>query len=58
LPTFNPFHQLRRNGRSADVAQAIPFLVSNQASGITGAVLPVDSRITERREQGNGSVDG
>ncbi|WP_414913887.1 SDR family oxidoreductase [Pseudomonas sp. IT-P258] len=58
MPTLNPFHQLRRNGQPADVAWVIPFLVSNQSSGITGTVLPIDSRITERHEQGHGSVDG
>ncbi|WP_317848961.1 SDR family oxidoreductase [Pseudomonas sp. BF-R-24] len=58
LPTVNPFHQLRRSGQPADVAQAIPFLVSIQPSAITGTVLPVDSGITERREQGDCSVHG
>jgi len=58
LPTFNPFHQLWRNGQPADVAWVIPFLVSNQPSGITGTVLPIDSGITERHEQGDGGDDG
>ncbi len=33
---------LRRNGRPEDVAAAIVYLASNQASFVTGAYLPVD----------------
>ncbi|MFL5628449.1 MAG: SDR family oxidoreductase [Ktedonobacteraceae bacterium] len=33
---------LRRNGRPEDVAAAIVFLASNQASFVTGAYLTVD----------------
>jgi len=50
LPTFNAFHPLGRNGQPADVAQAILFLASDQASWITGAVLPVDGGVTAGRQ--------
>src|SRR6202021_922090 len=42
LPTFNAFPPLGRNGQQADAAEAILFLASDQASWITGVVLPVD----------------
>ncbi|MDR0277508.1 MAG: SDR family oxidoreductase [Paucimonas sp.] len=50
LPTFNAFHPLGRNGQPADVAQAILFLASDEASWITGAVLPVDGGVTAGRQ--------
>ncbi len=46
LPTFNSFHPLGRNGQPSDVAEAALFLASDQASWITGAVLPVDGGVT------------
>lgn len=49
LPTFNAFHPLGRNGQPADVASAILFLASEEASWITGAVLPVDGGVTAGR---------
>ncbi len=49
LPTFNAFHPLGRNGQPGDVAEAILFLASEQASWITGVVLPVDGGVTAGR---------
>lgn len=49
LPGFNAFHPLGRNGQPADVAEAMLFLASEQASWITGAVLPVDGGVMAGR---------
>jgi len=49
LPTFNAFHPLGRNGQPGDVAEAILFMASEQASWITGTVLPVDGGVTAGR---------
>jgi NAD(P)-dependent dehydrogenase (short-subunit alcohol dehydrogenase family) len=50
LPGFNAFHPLGRNGQPADVASAILFLASEQASWITGTVLPVDGGVMAGRQ--------
>ncbi|MDK1386545.1 SDR family NAD(P)-dependent oxidoreductase [Sinorhizobium sp. 8-89] len=50
LPTFDAFHPLGRNGQPSDVAEAIMFLASDQASWITGTVLPVDGGVTAGRQ--------
>ena len=50
LPTFDSFHPLGRNGQPADVAGAILFLASDEASWITGALLPVDGGVTAGRQ--------
>jgi NAD(P)-dependent dehydrogenase (short-subunit alcohol dehydrogenase family) len=49
LPTFDAFHPLGRNGQPKDVAEATLFLASDQASWITGTVLPVDGGVTAGR---------
>jgi len=49
-PTFNAFHPLGRNGQPADVAEAILFLASANASWITGTVLPVDGGVMAVRQ--------
>ena len=50
LPTFNAMHPLGRNGQPADAAEALLFLASDQASFITGAVLPVDGGVMAGRQ--------
>lgn len=50
LPGFNAFHPLGRNGQPADIAEAILFLASPNASWITGAVLPVDGGVMAGRQ--------
>jgi NAD(P)-dependent dehydrogenase (short-subunit alcohol dehydrogenase family) len=50
LPTFRGMHPLGRNGQPADAAEAILFLASDQASFITGVVLPVDGGVMAGRQ--------
>ena len=50
LPTFNAFHPLGRFGQPRDVAEAILFLASDDASWITGVALPVDGGVTAGRQ--------
>ncbi len=52
LPTFDAFHPPGRNGQPADVALAILFLASQDASWITGTVVPVDGGDTAGRNCG------
>jgi NAD(P)-dependent dehydrogenase (short-subunit alcohol dehydrogenase family) len=42
LDTFAPLHPLGRVGTTADVANAVTYLLSDQASWVTGAILNVD----------------
>jgi NAD(P)-dependent dehydrogenase (short-subunit alcohol dehydrogenase family) len=47
--TFTPLHPLGRIGTSKEVANAIAFLLSEQASWITGTILNVDGGVTAGR---------
>jgi NAD(P)-dependent dehydrogenase (short-subunit alcohol dehydrogenase family) len=49
LNTFAPLHPLGRVGTPADIANAILYLLSDDASWITGAVLNVDGGIMAGR---------
>lgn len=49
LPTFNSFHPIGRNGRPGDVAEALLYLASDDASWITGTILNVDGGVTAGR---------
>lgn len=49
LPQFDAFHPLGRNGQPRDIAEAILFLASDQASWITGTILSVDGGVTAGR---------
>ncbi|MEM9407092.1 MAG: SDR family oxidoreductase [Acidobacteriota bacterium] len=49
LPQFAPMHPLGRNGQPADVVEALLFLASDDASFITGTVLPVDGGVMAGR---------
>ena len=49
LAAFAPLHPLGRVGTPADVASAVTYLLSEQASWITGAILNVDGGVMAGR---------
>ena len=49
LATFAPLHPLGRVGTPADVANAVTFLLSEQASWISGTILNVDGGVMAGR---------
>jgi NAD(P)-dependent dehydrogenase (short-subunit alcohol dehydrogenase family) len=49
LAGFNAFHPLGRIGKPKDIVGAMLFLASNEASWITGTVLPVDGGVMAGR---------
>jgi NAD(P)-dependent dehydrogenase (short-subunit alcohol dehydrogenase family) len=51
LAGFNDFHPIGRIGTTADVTAVITFLLSEQASWVTGAIWDVDGGVMAGRNQ-------
>ena len=49
LQGFNDFHPIGRIGQAADVAASVDFLLSDEASWVTGAVWDVDGGVMAGR---------
>ena len=49
LVGFNNFHPIGRNGSSNDIAHTILFLLSDEASWITGSIMDVDGGVMAGR---------